>query len=236
MSVAWPRTLRFFEARYEILRRLEASKLLRHFNVAEDRVGVRLGDANHELVYTSTRLELALLQPTAEVERARMAVEVIFEHLQPTRLVRPEFVFQWIVPTEEDYDSARRTAAGKVFPVLGQSLTDFALLCDGRREEDAVTFRLECGIAEAAEFPIRLSRQAGQLVFRQREEIFTEPSLWPRETLPSVGFFCDSLWQPDKAIDTTVSGLFQLWEGTQTVAELVVSGVMEEFGLERGDE
>jgi hypothetical protein len=230
-TVAWPRSLGFFEHRIDILRQFENSGVLQQFNVDDDRVSVRLGDANHTLVYTSSHMELALLQPASEIGPAEAAAGVVLRALAPTRLLRPQFVFQWISPIAGDYDAARRDAAKRLFQGAGQSLWDFAVLADGRTTgEKEVVYRLECGIAEAAELPIRLSRHAGQLA----DNAFTseEPTLWPRESLPDFGFFCDSVWTPQKKPDPSVEAFFHLWEDTKTAAEEVVSGFAEFLGID----
>jgi hypothetical protein len=235
LGVSWQRTLRFFERRYEVLQEFEGLGLLRQFDIREDRVAVRLGDANHELVFASNRLEAALLQPGAEIERLERAIRIVFKFLAPERLVRPEIRFQWLDRVEKDYDDARRSAAGALFKDGGSTFTDFALLLDGQIDEAGSIYTLECGIVDAAEAPARLARHAGRLSGRP-SLIAPLPTVWRSESLPPVAFFCDTVWEPVRTLDTAPEGLFELWEGTRADATRVVLGIKDCFGLGGEDE
>jgi hypothetical protein len=219
----------FFEHRFEVLRTLEDRGDLRGMNVEEERVSFRVGDAYHAVAFGVNRLDAAVLRPEADKGRIADTINLILEAVQPDRLVRPTFEYQWLVGLDASYDDAREaTAAAVVKPPENAPAVDYAVVFDGAMTEPAGTYRLEAGIVEAAEAPIRLSRIAGTF----RADAHEVPaSIWPVDSVPAVGFFCDSRWQVQGLVEPGQEALFHLWEGVGELASGVVLAVMEKLGV-----
>jgi hypothetical protein len=224
--LSWPESVRYFERRFSVLRRFEDQGLLRQLRVDEDRVSVRLGDANHVVVYGLRSLEGGLLQPDSDQERLQAALEVIFEELQPSRLLRPQISFQWLVSLDRDYDEARKTTAVAAWGDAGEPLFDWSALVDGKLERPNLSYRAEFGIVDAAEAPQRLSRQAGHVTTPDRE---SPPTLWPVESLPDVAWFYDTICALQDAPPPTAEGVFTLMKDTYSAAERLMSAMMKKF-------
>ena len=224
-------TLSFFENRLAALREFEAEGLLHQVRVEEERVSVRLGDPNHLLTFGPRQLEVALLQPTGDLDRVATAVERVWKALDPARVSGPTFQFQWLVPLEDEYDTARRRAIGSL---LGQSsvvsLTDWSMVLNAEGDKPPGVITLEMGIVEAAEAPQRLGRLTG--LFRgQGAE--TPPTIWTHESLPEVAFFVDMIWAAPKLVDATPEGVLSLWsEATTSAGELVSELIRRIMGVD----
>jgi hypothetical protein len=227
INVAWWRSLRFFERRFEVLRTFEDGGLLRQFRVDDDEVGMRLGDANHSLAFGVLGLDGSLYQPDADADRLRNAIRVVFDALEPERLSHATFGLQWLVPLDVSYDEAREAAARVAMPVNNFQPKDFALFSDGESRDPEATIVLECGVVGVAELPQRLARQVGRMGPPDRS---SPPTLWPADRLPEVAFFCDSNWIATQALES-LDDLFHLWEGTQRASAEVVSELMSHFNL-----
>ncbi|HWB22031.1 MAG TPA: hypothetical protein VG652_03995 [Gaiellaceae bacterium] len=215
---------------------LDEQGLVVGFQLSVDLLALRLGDATYQLRLFPNRVDVALLNSRPDTERVLTALEVVFAHMKPDRLARPEFVFQWVAPiAHQTYGEARLAAAAEVFSEAGSTFTDFAVLADGRVDEPEIDYRLECGIVEASEIAPRLAGQASRLT-GYPEDLDAPSSLWSPDTMPEVAFYCDSVWRPDGAPEPTADGVMSCWQDTLAEAERVVSYVQARFGLTGGSE
>jgi hypothetical protein len=227
IGASWPPTLNYYERRLDVLRRFEDEGLLRQFSVSEDDVSARLGDANHSINFSPTGLVAGLYQPDGDEERVRYAMAVVVEVLEPDEIVVPTFDFQWVVELEEAYDDARRRAARVAAPSSLAQANDFALWADGHLEEPDANYFFECGVVDASELPTRLARLHGRAGAADPR---SPPSLWPRDVLPEVAFFCGVNWAVDVA-DESLERVFELWDATRDVSQGLVFDLMSHFDL-----
>jgi hypothetical protein len=203
LGVRWPNSLAFFEHRYEILRSFDEQGLLRFFRHAENRVDVRLGDADHLLSFGASGMMLSALKPKADLDRLAAAGRVVVEALAPRRLSGLTASMQWIGASHDgDYDQARSRACEHALgePGSGRYL-DYAAVVDGDALQSGATYHLEAGVADAADIAHRLNRAfvsvrgAGQ-----GGNIDAPPTLWPADSMPPFGLFCNSTWQLSRAV------------------------------------
>lgn len=223
---SWPQTVEYLDHRYAILRRFEELGVVRQFRAGEDRITVRLGDAHHVVVYGLGSLEGSLLRPDADEERLKAALSLIFETLKPQRLLRPRVDFQWLVALDLEYDEARVRTALQGFGEAGASVVDWSVLADGKLSGPKGTYRAEFGIVEAAEMPVRLSRQTGRVGAAERD---VPATIWPLATLPSVGWFYDVRCTLEEAPSPTVDEVWSFVDSTQSVLERLMSAMMNRF-------
>ena len=223
----WRPTLAFYEKRYAVLRALEKDGLLRQFKSNEASVSARLTDASHVVTFGPNRLDISLLRPGTDDLLEQITARVL-EALRPERLSRPSVGLQWLAPADQDYESARTNAATRLFPPENTvEFDDFAVLLDGHHEIGS--YRLEIGIVEAAELPVRLAREVGRVGASDPE---TPRSLWPIDSFPDVAYFGDAEWDLDQTPDPTSAGVIELWSRTRDATSNVVSSVFEELGAD----
>lgn len=231
-AFSWPQSVAYFERRYGVLRRFEDEGLVRQFRVSEQRIGVYLGDANHELVYGLRSIEGSLFKPDGDWDRMSAALDIVLADLQPKRLLRPVLRFQWLIALDAEYDEARRAGALEMLGDAGKGLTDWSGLVDGELESPPSTFQAEFGILDAAEAPQRLSRQIGRV---QGERDTPPPTLWPTESLPPVAFFCETIAQGTEPPEPSVEAISAFVRDSQDALGGIVSGMMERVtGMTRG--
>jgi hypothetical protein len=174
-------------------------------------------------------VEGALLRPDGDEERLRWALDVIFEHVKPSRLLRPRASFQWLIPIEQTYDEARNQTAKELFGAAGSSVTDWSSLLDGELAKPVtMEYRAQFGIVEAAEAPSRLSRQQSQVTPYDSQAPAT---LWPVNSLPEVAFFYDGYSVPSEAPEPNADGVFRFLGDTQGALHQLMSDVMDRCGL-----
>jgi hypothetical protein len=227
LRISFRQTLRFYERRFEIVRHFEELGTLRDFRVhAEDRVALRLGDANHRVGFGPAELDAALFIPGGDIGRVEDAFVYAGDQLEAQRMVRPQITFQWL---EEivglSYDEARRAAARSVFKP--KSLNDFALLIDGRLDAPALTFQAEVGVVDAAEIPTRLSGSRSGVVAADQE---APPTLWSDERLPEVAIYGGLGGFLDEKPSST-NEVIDLWRTTRDATEQLMLELMDALQL-----
>jgi hypothetical protein len=219
----WRPTLAFYERRYGLLRQLEDAKLVRDFRVRENAVSVRLGDPYHFITLRPDGVSFGMLGPTTDRARLETALEQVLEAMAPDRLSRPSFGLQWVEPHDGDYDELRQAAVTNLFGDGPSEYMDSALLVEGRTAEPDGSYGLEVGVVEAAELPLRLSREQGRIGTPESEG---PPTLWTPDMLPDVALFCDSEWTLVEQIkEPSVGAAVELWDRATTCASAVVSAI-----------
>jgi hypothetical protein len=146
IEARWRPEISFFEHRYEILRHLEAAKLLSAFRMLpSERISVRLGDAKHELLFGPDRIVLTLRAVDADTERLDVAAGLVIDAIKPRRSLRPQIDLQYLIPLDVAYAEARTTGLRRLVgdePVGNGALVDWALTTDGVLENPAVRFNV----------------------------------------------------------------------------------------------
>lgn len=227
VRIPWRPLVSFFERRWELLRAFEDQGLVRQFRVHAARIDIRLGDAHHLVIFGQDGLELSLLRPDADHGRMESASRAIWTALDPPQLTRPSMTFQWLMPVEADYDDARRDVAARLLgQPQGAGHADFAALVDGECESPESTYRLEVGVVQASESPMRLAREVGRVGVPAPE---APPSLWPPDTLPDVALFCDSDWDIHNVPDPSIEAVLEQWTTAKEAARQIVSGLFEQL-------
>lgn len=228
-AFSWPQNISFFEHRYEVLRELEDQGLLRQLRVAEDRIALRLGDANHELVFGVRSVEGSLLQPDGDWDRIVGALKLVLQALKPKHLLRPEIKFQWLVELDGDYDKLRSEAAIHLFGAAGASMTDWSVLVDGKIEDPEGEFQAEFGILNASEAPARLARLIGRAGRSTRgDRDAPPPTQWQASKLPPVGWFYDVNCSMKQGPEPTADAISHFMRDSEASLGVLMSGIMEE--------
>jgi len=133
-----------------------------------------------------------VLSPDGELPRVQSAIELALSLIVPQALVQARFRFQWLAPlTDLDYARARVVAAEGFFDKAIPKLTDFAMIGDLRSDKPAGNVRVEAGVLQRAEIPMRLAGQGSGIAPPDPE---TPPTLWPVDSLPEVAFYTQSVW------------------------------------------
>jgi hypothetical protein len=228
IEARWRPEISFFEHRYEILRHLEAAKLLSAFRMLpSERISVRLGDAKHELLFGPDRIVLTLRAVDADTERLDVAAGLVIDAIKPRRSLRPQIDLQYLIPLDVAYAEARTTGLRRLVgdePVGNGALVDWALTTDGVLENPAVRFNVEIGVVERDEIPPRLTRRVGRFDARAGE--LADESFWDDDTtLPAVAFFADGVWLPEERLPEgdTHAGLRRAWRtGVDEMARIVL--------------
>jgi len=203
--------------------------LLRRFQERGGQISVRLGGAHQLLSFGPTSFSIATLKPNLDESLMRNAVQVVCSALEPQLVGQPTFGLQWLVPLDISYDNARKTAASRLLSsdVPGH-LSDFALLLDGALEDPLKEYRLEMGILEASEAPMRLAQAVGRVGSPDRD---TPPTLWQPEELPNVALFCDMELKASPLDDDIVESLFAMLKSARDSADRLVSSLIERLDL-----
>jgi hypothetical protein len=230
-EVSWRQNLAFYEHRYAILRELESKGLLRRFQENEGRISARLGAAHQVLSYSADGLSVAAFKPDSDLEMLRTAAEIVCDTLEPKVIGFPDFILQWLIPQDADYDVVRTKAASAL---LGEGppgeLDDFAVVTDGTFEDPLDEYHLEFGVVEAAEAVSRLARRVGRTSGAAPD---TPRGLWRPDDLPPVAFFCDlQLDALGVEPGDIVASLFSLLESARHSGDQLVSSLVQRLDLE----
>jgi hypothetical protein len=183
------------------LRSFDEQGLLRFFRHGEQRMDVRLGDADHLVSFGPTSMTLSALKPQADLERLATAGRMVIEAIAPSRLSGLLASLQWIGPSHSsDYDHARAGATERALgePAIGRYL-DFAAVVDGDVRQPNATYHLEAGVAHASEIARRLNEAFVRIRgVGEGGNVDAPPSLWAADSMPPFALFCNSTWESAK--------------------------------------
>lgn len=232
MAVEWPPSLRFFERRSDLLAQLESQDLVSAFRWSENLIGVRLG-RGEVLEVSSLGAMLITIGPEARQDKARDALRLAIETLEPTDLRLTLALFQFMLPVDREYAAARRQSARQlVTPLLPHaSLVDWSLLVDGRSRLSNAPFQVEFGVIDEREAPDRLSRQVGRLHGRELAP-FPEDFFEDHEYSECALFF-DWRWLPNRQFTPAAvdPDLFAFWDALAGESEEMCQTVQFGVGL-----
>jgi len=227
VSISWrPPLVSFFEQKTAILRDLQDSNLLRRFDVGEERVGVKVKDSLHHLIFTPEHIEVAALRPDVDLEALVAAVGCVWERLRPTEVRRVDPDFRFLTPANQSYDEARRHAGNRVvtWPAdAGLQNVDFAVVFDLALEEPKSEIHVESGIVEQQEAARRLAMRQSAVV----EGAEIAPTLFPLKSLPEVGVYGHQIWQIADLDLETQNDAFDLWSRAREKAEQIDVAISE---------
>jgi hypothetical protein len=232
VEVRWRPEIRYFEHRYEVLRRLEESDLLGAFRaLPNERLAVRVGDAEHEMIFGVDHVELTILSPAGDRERMFAALQIVEELIAPRRILRPHIDAQFVVPLEVGYDDARRdivVSALDTAEIGGVELSDYAAMLDGITDAGDTTVLAEYGIVEQEELPARLARTTGRFPGLGREAVSTHQ--WKvDQDLPESAFFADIVCQRKVRLPEgqLLQGLTEAWQASLDIMGNVVDELVD---------
>jgi hypothetical protein len=216
-SFAWQRPLvSFFEERTAILRDLEDAGLLRRFHVGEERVGVKVKDGVHHLIFTPEHVEVAALTQEADLDALATALGYVWKRMQPLGIRRAGADFRFITPTAGNYDSVRRKAGNHVaqWP-SGIRNVDSAIAMDLAMKEPKSEIHVEFGIVEPGEAARRLVAGQPPIV----EDAAIAPTIFPAKSLPDVGVYDHQMWGIADLDLEGQNGALELWSQAREKAE-----------------
>lgn len=227
MSVLWRRPLvSFFEQKAAILRDLQDADLLRRFDVGEERVGVKVKDSLHHLIFTPEHLEIAALSPDADLEALTVAAGYVWQRLEPSDIRRVDIEFRYLTPTDSAYNDARRHAGDRIttWPSKADLQNiDFAVVFDLLLEEPKSEIHVECGIVEQQEAAHRLAmHQAGIVAGTQ-----IASTVFPSKSLPEVALYVHQAWRIADPGIASQSDAFDLWSQAREEAEQIDMSLSE---------
>jgi hypothetical protein len=230
LQIRWHQNIAFYEARYEILRAFEDAGLLRRFRREDNRVVVRIGAAHQVIGFGANGLTMALLTPESDEVVVRQAASIVWDRLTPAVVGGLSLGLQFLSPIEMPYDDAKSKAASAlVGSDVGAAVPqDFALLYDANDRELDGTVRLEIGVIDDAEVPVRLARSVGRVGSADKE---TPPSLWQGSTLPAVALFCDQDWDVNLGDVESLDGVFARLEATRRAADELMVGFAQRLDI-----
>jgi hypothetical protein len=227
VSVSWRRPLvSFFEQKAAILRDLQDADLLRRFDVGEERVGVKIKDSLHHLIFTPEHVEIAALSPDADLEALMMAAGFVWQRLEPSEIRRVDIEFQFLTPTDSTYDDARHRAGDRVTTWPSKAdlqNVDFAVVFDLLLEDPKSEIHVECGIVEQQEAAHRLAMHQAGIV----EGTQIAPTVFPLKSLPEVALYAYQVWRIADLDIPSQSDAFDLWSQAREQAEQIDMSLSE---------
>jgi hypothetical protein len=193
IHLAWRPELSFYDRRVEILKAFETQGFLRAFRFEEKFVDAQLFESRDLLKVRQDGLDLHLVTPEADSDRALEAIRSTLEEVNPKQPRDLSASFQYIVPLEEDFDAAVEAAFGRILVesrIGGIGFDDWAVLVNFSVEDRSTDGILEFGIIKDTEAPDRLSRRAGSVgeVDARRQVV----GRWTQQTFPEVAVFVDA--------------------------------------------
>ena len=192
LSLRWRPELSFYERRVDILKAFEEQGILRAFRVEEGKVDAQLFDSRDRLTVKQDGLDLQLLTPDAEPDRALQAVKRALREVGPKNPWQVSGSFQHITEIALAFDEAVGRAHGRVIGELNAGALkfgDWAVLVDLAFGEPPAAGRVEYGIIRAQEAPRRLARIAGRAGSAEGREHALKG--WESHTFPDVSIFSD---------------------------------------------
>jgi hypothetical protein len=182
----------FFEQRAAILRDLDEANLIRRFHVEDERVGVKVKDGLHHLIFTPEHLEIAALTPELDMVVIEDALRLIWGRLEPAEVRRANVDIRFLTAVDGGYDEVRQRAADQVtrWP-SGVLNIDSAVSVDIRVDELGSDAHIEFGIVEPREAAQRLVIGQPAVV----ADAGIAPTIFPLKSLPEVGIFDHQIWE-----------------------------------------
>lgn len=189
VSISWRTTLRFYERRYKIMRRIEDELGIAAYRHEHDSVAARLPEHAGEIELRPDGLIARRLLPEggnpAEVKRA---IEIVLTSMEVTPVVADQAAFKHVLGLGDDFSEVLTESLPKVLPswASGVGLTDASILYDG--VWNGTVYQAEFGIAASGELMARLSGMVSRIA--------QQPLPWPDylEGLPGSSLFVESRW------------------------------------------
>lgn len=230
MRISWRHPLvSFIAEKASILQAIEDADLLRRYIVEEERVGVKLKDTSHQLVFGPEFIELAALGPDPDFDLLDAAAKLVWDGMSPTEVRRLDANFRLLAQASSDYDEAR-TAIGDRMVTMPNGLrnVDFAVAFDVASRNPKADIHVEWGVVNAAEAARRLAQAQPAL----REGLEIPPSVFPIKSLPDVAFYDHQLWRVSDIDLQTQSEIFTLWSQIREKAEEIDMALSERLAGE----
>lgn len=193
--MSWPTSLTFLERRTHILRALEERNLLAAFRWSEDVTGVLLGASGFAEI-SSRRAEVHLVGSAEDLEKGRVALEIILSETEPEWVSVDSVLAQVLLPVDLPYlDARRRLASTGAQGMADTQSTDVAILLDGQAGDPPVRFQVEYGVISDEEAPDRVARRVGRMS-GPRSMPPLPGNFFEQNGYPICSLFFDWLWVP----------------------------------------
>jgi hypothetical protein len=209
LTVAWQRpSVSFVPLHGAVLQELDRADLVRRFHVGPERVGIKLADGLHHLIFSPEYLVLASLTPKINHEVLRLGAESVWKQLEPTLVRRAEMDCRFVGAMDGSYDDVRRGLGNRQgrWPE-GIENVDWAMSFDLAWDELEAEMHVEYGIVESSEAAQRLAYNQAAVV----EDAEVHPSVFPLKSLPEVALFNSQHWRLSQLGFSSVDELFDLW-------------------------
>jgi hypothetical protein len=203
---------------------LEEAGLVRRFHVGPERVGVKLADGLHHLVFSPEDVVLAAFSREADLDVLLRAAKIIWERLRPNEPARGEVNIRFLTPAKGDYDTARREFGDRIVEwPEGIRNVDSALSVDLSVTEFNADLHLEYGIVAPNE-------AANRLTFHQpavAEDAVVNSSIFPLKSLPETALYDNQFWRLAAMKIDSAEALFALWSRIRRNAEEIDLAISE---------
>jgi hypothetical protein len=223
LTARWRPQLRFYEERIPILRAFEDEGVLRGFAVAEDSIGARVLEPEHQITVRQDGLSVDLFGQDPDLATVRQLISLTLEKIAPAGLRAPTARFSHIVPLAVPFQEAVQRSIAPIVPSTPSNVSgvDFALLLDLATPDE--TAQIEYGIIRSSEARRRLRGISHRIVpvsqaIRDRD--------WETVKFPEVSLFADSMWQQDVKVGLQeAQDVWGFWERATRYAGEFVDGL-----------
>lgn len=227
LRVSWRHPLvSFVSDKGAILRDLEDQGVLWRYVAEEERVGVKVNDALHQLVFGPSSFEILALKQAPDMDALVSAAKIVWSRLKPTEVRRADSEFRFVAPLSAGYDQARRDIGDRIVPMPeGVRNVDFAVIADLSVDEPNAEIQVQCGIVTREEAAGRLAMTQEAL----REGQGIAPSVFPVKSLPEVGFFDQQGWRISDLDLVALDGVLGIWSTAREKAEEIDVALFDQW-------
>jgi len=225
LHLFWRPELPFYAKQVDLLRQYEEQGVLRAFRVEEGFVDAQLFESRDRLTVKKDGVDLQLLSPKADPDRALEALDVAVKEVGPAFPRSVSASFQHIIEIDVDFDEAVRRGYGRILKALpGRfNFSDWAVLTDVVVEGLEASGTIEFGIIRSNEAPRRLARLAGRAGQARQQSL----ARWQEEDFPDVAVFCDGTI--NGSLDSKTEGLAasaaEFWNAARSAQESLADGL-----------
>lgn len=225
LHLFWRPELRFYEKQVDLLKQYEEQGVLRAFRVEEGFVDAQLFESRDRLTVKKDGVDLQLLSPKADPDRALEALDIAVKEVGPAFPRSVSASFQHIIEIDVDFDEAVRRGYSRVLGDLPGRFNfgDWAVLTDVVLEGLDASGTIEFGIIRSDEAPTRLARLAGRAGQSRQQSL----ARWQEEDFPDVAVFCDGVI--NGSLDSKTEGLAasaaEFWNAARSAQESLADGL-----------
>ncbi|MEX2447623.1 MAG: hypothetical protein WD404_02635 [Solirubrobacterales bacterium] len=225
LHLYWRPELRFYAKQADLLKQYEEQGVLRAFRIEEGFVDAQLFESRDRLTIKKDGVDLRLLSPRADPDRALEALDIAVKEVGPAFPRAVSASFQHIIEIDVDLDEAIKRGYGRILGDLPGRFNfgDWAVLTDVVVEGLDASGTIEFGIIRSDEAPMRLARLAGRAGEARQQSL----ARWQEEDFPDVAVFCDGVISG--SLDSKTEGLAasatEFWNAARSAQESLADGL-----------